>query len=191
MDTDLKRFEEELERLSPGKLPEGLIARMELAMEGWEDAAAGVEDRGETEERDKVVQFPGTRDAGGVQVDAQRQNGAGRSWWAAAAAVAVLGALVGLFFADGPGRAKGEDPVAGTPERLTPGLQPVDYAPQAARRKILGASEQNMVLANGEQPLRVMRLDYVDRVVFRNGRGEEVHVEVPTVNYRLIPVVTD
>jgi hypothetical protein len=39
--------------------------------------------------------------------------------------------------------------------------------------------------------MRLMRLDYVDRVVFRNAVGEEVHLEVPSVNYLLVPAPTD
>jgi hypothetical protein len=70
-------------------------------------------------------------------------------------------------------------------------VQPVEFSPRTAKRKILGASNDSVVIGNGAQPLRVMRLDYVDRIVFRNADGEEIHVEVPAVNYRLIPLATD
>ena len=53
MDSELERFEAELAKLSPGSLPEGLIARMEAAMEGWE--AAPPQEVGES---GKVVPFP-------------------------------------------------------------------------------------------------------------------------------------
>lgn len=180
MDSDLERFEEELARLSPGKLPEGLISRMEAAMEGWSQGAEQLPENGG--ENGKVVLFPPR--------GAEGRPGRRSNLWAAAASVALLGAAAGFFFSAEPGResASAADARAA---RESASLQPVEFAPQAAKRKILGASEERVIIANGAQPLRVMRLDYVDRMVFRNENGEEVHLEVPSVNYRLVPVVTD
>ncbi len=171
------RFEAELERLSPGKLPEGLISRMEAAMEGWEDVSAEV-----TGEIEKVVPFPKS-----VEEEMDRRNGA--SLWAAAAGVALLGAVAGLLLTGNPGEGKsGRTSAVASPS----GVGKVEFAPEAAKRTILDASDQDVIIANGALPLRVMRLNYVDRVVFRNAQtGEELHVEVPAVNYRLIPVATD
>lgn len=180
MDSDLKRFERELERLSPGRLPEGLIARMEAAMESWETDATSAADEPPAD-REKVVPFPQARlDKAG------RRRGPGLL--AAAAGVALLGAVAGLVLSGGAERPA--ESAAG-PGVSVESLRPVVFSPKAAQRKILSASEEGMVLANGAQPVRVLRFDYIDRVVFRNAHGEEVHVEVPAVNYRLIPAVTD
>ena len=39
MDPELQKIEAELERMSAGGMPEGMISRMEAAMEGWEEVA--------------------------------------------------------------------------------------------------------------------------------------------------------
>ena len=183
MDTDLKRFEQELERLSPGSLPEGLIARMEAAMEGWEEGGENQSAQG-IADGDKVVPFPGREEK-------QRDGRSGSSLWAAAAGVAVLGALTGVFFTSRLDREAKSEVVEQASPVWGDQVQPVDFSPQVAKRKLLGASEKRVVMADGAQPLQMMRLDYIDRVVFRNAQGEEVHVEVPTVSYRLVPIVTD
>ena len=37
MDSELQKIETDLERMSPGSMPEGMIRRMEEAMEGWRE----------------------------------------------------------------------------------------------------------------------------------------------------------
>ena len=51
MDPDLQKMEAELERMAPGRMPEGMISRMEAAMEGWKDVSW-------QDEQAKVVPFP-------------------------------------------------------------------------------------------------------------------------------------
>jgi len=172
------KFEAELERLSPGSLPEGLISRMEAAMEGWEEVSDKV-----TEEIDKVVPFPPREDP-----DSESNPRRRTSIWAAAAGVALLGAVAGVLFT-GSATKDSQAKSNGGPASA---VRDVAFAPQAAKRTILNSSNQDVIIANGGKPLRVHRLNYVDRLVFRNpATGEEVHVEVPAVNYRLIPVATD
>lgn len=176
MDSELKQFEAELERLSPGSMPDGLISRMEAAMEGWTDVTEEV-----SGEIDKVVQFPQRSDDGDVR--------RGGNWWAAAASVALLGAVAALVITSDLEKNSADNPVASV---VNPdAVRTVEFSPQTAKRTILDASDEDVIIANGSQPMRLMRLDYVDRVVFRNADGEEVHLEVPAVNYRLVPVPTD
>ena len=172
MDAELKRFEEELERLSPESLPEGLIARMEAAMESWHDAS---------EEEENVVPFP-ARD------DGSRRERGRTSLWAAAAGVAILGAVAGLLFTSQPKTPGG---TANNEEASPASASLVDFSPRAAKRKILNTTDGGIFIPNGAQPVRVMRFDYIDRVEFQNDDGMEFHVERPAVNYILIPVPTD
>ena len=51
MDPELEKIESELERMSPAGMPEGMISRIEAAMEGWRDVSW-------QDEEAKVVQFP-------------------------------------------------------------------------------------------------------------------------------------
>lgn len=176
MDSELKRFEEELERLSPGSMPEGLIARMEAAMENWES-----EEGVSPDPVDKVVPFPRA-----VAVD---RGGAPR--WAAAAAVAVLGALTAVFLTSESEPGSNQQAGSSSTGTIAPErAQPVVFAPEVATRKVLRASDEGM-LDDGRHPMGVMRYDYVDRVVFRNELGEELHMEVPSVGWRVFPLVTD
>lgn len=184
MDSELKKFEAELERLSPGRLPDGLISRMEAAMEGWEAVSAEV-----TEEIDKVVPFPKQEET--PEFESRHRTG----WWAAAASVALLGGVAAMVFTAEPSQpGRGEVADSGTMEvsLLNPeAVGAVEYSPMRAKRTILDASDLDVIIPNGAQPMRVRRIDLVDRVVFLGPNGEEVHVERPSVNYQLVPVPTD
>ena len=189
MDSDLKKIEAELGRLSPECLPEGLISRMEAAMEGWQEIPG--EASGKTE---KVVPFPHREEEG-----ADRGRPARYSLWAAAASVALLGGVAAMVFTSSPGA---RDVVVGEEKRnatkpsvtsvLNPdAVSPIELSAKAAKRTILDASERDVIIPNGARPMRLRRVNLVDRVVFLSPDGEEVHVEVPSVNYQLVPVPTD
>ncbi len=173
MDPELQRFEEELERLSPRAMPAGLIARMESVMEGWELGEEGC---------GKVLPFPDCKRFG------RSRRLAGFGMWGAAAGVALLGCLAGLLVGEHGQPEKGAV-VEGVPASRA--LQPVVFDPHAAKRRIVCASDRGVVATRGERPMRLLRVEYIDRVVFRNGNGEEVHVERPVVRYILKPVATD
>lgn len=171
MDAELRKFEEELERMSPAGMPEGMIARMEAAMENWEDREESAE---------KVVDFPGWSAKG---------SGSGRkgNFWAAAAAVALLGAAAALFVPNG-----GKDGMetAGTSE--SPEVMAASFAPVNAHRNIINASDEGVVMTNDARPHRAVRLECVDRIEFRNATGERIRIEAPPrVRIVLIPVQTD
>jgi hypothetical protein len=180
MDPELQRFEDELEQLSPSSLPEGLISRMEAAMESWECETSQVAD-----EVDKVVPFPNQEEA--VAPEPRRRS----SIWAAAASVALLGGVAAMIFTANPAE-KSNETVETSSSVVNPSsVRPVEFAPEAAKRTIVDASEPNVIIPNGARPMRLMRFDYVDRIIFRNEAGEEVHLEVPGTNYRLVPAPTD
>lgn len=170
MDGELKKFEEELERLAPAGLPDGLIARMEAAMAGWQDVEGAEE---------KVVPFP-------VAEELKAEGGANRSFWAAAAAVALLGAVVALFL---PGQSTPSREAAQSPASRD--YAAVAFEPTHLDRNIVQASDGGLVFTKDDRPHRVMRIEYVDRIEFRNEAGEELHVQKPSVNLVLIPVRTD
>lgn len=174
MDADLKRFEQELERLSPESLPEGLISRMEAAMQNWEGVAIAGDN--------KVVPFPEP----GEEKSSPERGRAGV--WAAAAAVAVLGAATGLLFTGGPKDPSGG--VAGREDGASERVVRTDFLPQATKRQIVNATDGG-IISNGAQPVRLMRYDFIDRVEFRNENGHEFHVERPAVRYLLVPLATD
>lgn len=169
MDGELKQFEEDLERLAPAGMPEGMISRMEAAMAGWQDAAPS--------EEEKVVPFP--------KAEQEQQGGASRGFWSAAAAVAVLGAVVAFVMPNN----QADNVVKG--RTAAPNYAAVSFAPTNLDRNIIQASDGGVVFTNDDRPHRLVRVEYVDRLEYRNAAGAELHVEKPTVNFVLIPVETD
>jgi hypothetical protein len=169
MDLELKQFEEELERLAPAGLPEGLISRMESAMAGWQEAEPAGDE--------KVVPFP--------KVEVESQGGFSRGFWSAAAAVALLGAVVALVL---PNQTAEKNVAASD---AAPEFAAVSFAPTNLDRNIIQAADGGVVFTADERPHRLVRVEYVDRIKFRNAAGEELHVEKPSVNFVLIPVETD
>ena len=166
MDAELKKFEEDLERLCPVAMPDGMIARMEAAMDGWQD---------QTEE--KVVPFP---------VHEEGSHGASRSgFWAAAAAVAVLGALVALFVPSG-----GQDRLADN-RGFNPSYSPASFSPVGASSNIVAASDEGFVVTRDAVPHRAVRVEYMDRIELKGNQGQILQVESPRVRIVLIPVRVD
>ena len=170
MDGELKQLEEELERLAPAGLPEGLISRMEAAMVAWEEVDSGNEE--------KVVQFP------------QDETSAGKSgFWAVAAAVALLGAVVALVI---PGtQTEPNVAEANTETNTGTNYAAVSFSPTELNRNIIQASDGGVVLTKDARPHRAVRVEYMNRVKFRNAAGEELYIEKPAVKIVLIPVETD
>ena len=186
MDPELQKIEAELERMSAGDMPEGMISRMEAAMEGWQEVP-------QQEETEKVVPFPQVEESDRVE------TGSGKGLWAAAASVALLGGVAAMVLTTDPTPLEvvdnaGSESVAGDSSAtiVNPeSVHTIELAPKTAKRTILDASDRDVIIPNGSRPMRLMRVDLVDRVVFLSPSGEEVHLEVPSVNYQLIPVPTD
>ena len=170
MEAELRKFEEELERLSPVAMPAGMIARMEAAMETWQTA-------GET--TGNVVPFSGKT--------VRRDGARNRRFWAAAAAVAILGAAAALLV---PNEGPSGVTTAGVSD--APNYLAASFAPMKAHRNIINAADQGVVMTNDAQPFRAVRLECVDKIEFRNKAGEKLRVEaLPRVRIVLIPVRTD
>ena len=187
MDPDLQKMEAELERMAPGRMPEGMISRMEAAMEGWKDVSW-------QDEEAKVVPFPRAE-----QKSIQQEQKSGKPLWAAVAGMALLGAVAGMVLIPEPrppgiasNRLENDKSSKAPGVTLPPGtVQTIELAPKTAKRTIVDATERNVIIPNGAMPLRLMRVDLVDRVMFSSPGGEEFHLEVPSVNYRLVPAPTD
>ncbi|NNM28485.1 MAG: hypothetical protein HKO57_03130 [Akkermansiaceae bacterium] len=167
----MKKFEEELERMAPRRLPENLLARMEAAMDDWE------------EHDEKVVPFPSR---------AGESRLIGRGFLKAVAAVAVLGAALALML---PGGFKSAPETADRPNPsgsvLLAGISPASFAPQDAQRKLVSAADQGVVVTRDSRPHRVLRVESMDHYTFQNAKGEVLTMERPRVEFVLIPLETD
>lgn len=167
MDAELKKLEEELEGLCPVALPDGMIARMEAAMDGWQEGG----------DEENVVSFSGRGDT----TPGASRNG----FWAAAAAVAVLGAIVALLVPSG-----NRDAVANSPG-FDASYAPASFSPVGATSNIVAASDEGFVVTRDAVPHRAVRVEYMDQIEFTNDQGERLQVEAPRVRIVLIPVRVD
>jgi hypothetical protein len=168
MDAELKKFEEELERLCPVAMPDGMIARMEAAMDGWQEEPTD----------ENVVRFP--------SMEAGKAGGSRNGFWAAAAAVALLGALAAFLVPTNPRNNRVVNN-AGSGASYTP----ASFSPVGASSNIVAASDEGFVVTEDAIPHRAVRVEYMNQIDFTNKRGERLQVEVPRVRIVLIPVRVD
>jgi len=155
MDPELQKIEAELESMCPGRMPEGMISRMEAAMEGWKDVSW-------QDEESKVVPFPQTGELTVPHLERSR-----RSLWAAVAGMALLGAVAGMVLIPEElpsGTASNNPANDGSTQASVMALDPeavqtIELAPKTAKRTIVDASKRNVIIPNGSRPLRVMRVE--------------------------------
>jgi hypothetical protein len=162
-------FEQQLRGTPPAKLPASLMASLEATLEAIPFPV-----------EQKIVRFP-------KQKTAPRGN---RGWWSAAAAVAITGALTAFFVPMGSKPAK----VAGGPTPVPSPLS-TSYAnglvPAGFNRGLSEASDQGVIWQSNDQPHRVVRVVYRDRVTMKDADGRTYQMEQPRVEYILMPEKTD
>lgn len=163
-------FEKRLAAVAPGKLPAALTASLEAAL-------AGVRFPND----EKIVPFPRQ------ETTTPRHK---RGWRSAAAAVALTGAITAFMVP--MNHDKG--PVAGSP----PASRPVPSAaagdkltPAGFNRGLSEASDEGVIWQPNNQPQRVLKMVYMDRVTLRDPSGRTIEVEQPRVEYILVPAQTD
>jgi hypothetical protein len=163
-------FEQRLRGIAPARLPDSLMASLESAVAGVPFP----------KEMPKIVRFP-IREA-----KSSRQP---RIWWGAAAAVALFGGLAGWLVPSGrPG-----NPVAAT-ESAAPAIRPAavgQLTPAGFNRGLKEASDEGVIWQSSQQPHRVLKVVYQDRVTLKNAAGQTYQVEQPRVEYILVPAKTD
>lgn len=165
------RFEHRLREITPANLPPALMASLEATL------------RGIPFPRDeKIVIFPQPSTA------APRPR---RAWWGAAAAVALTGAVTALLIPPNPGT--GNIAAAPPPIRVT---QPAasnhaDLIPAGFRRGISEARDEGVIWQSNNQPHRVLKVVYMERVTLKDPQGRTYQVEQPRVEYILVPAKID
>jgi len=103
---------------------------------------------------------------------------------AAAAAVACLGAMAALFMPTTP---RENAVVENHPSAQTKHpISPPGYVPASFGRNVEDASDEGVVLKDGK-PHRVMKIVYKEKGSFINAEGRKVEVEQPRVEYILVP----
>ena len=117
-----------------------------------------------------------------------------RKWWAAAAAVAVIGAVSALMIPNGgnvetPTVADISD--TSTKPLTLPKIDRSQFVPAGFNRDLREASDQGVVWQSGQKAHRVVRVVYMDRVTLKSPDGRSYEVEQPRVEYILTPEQAD
>ncbi|WP_411826973.1 hypothetical protein [Luteolibacter sp. AS25] len=115
--------------------------------------------------------------------------------FAAAAAVALMGSIAAFMI---PGGGEGEnriaetvdDQVIETPAQISP-VAASNFAPVGLNRNLSETHDEGVMWGNDEQPHRVMRMTYLDRVTLSNDKGETIEVSQPKVEYVVMPEKID
>ena len=162
-------MERRLSAIAPAPLPDALMERLQATLSAVPYPTAAP----------KIVSFPGRAPA------ARRPQ---RQWWGAAAAVALFGALAGwLVPHDQTGKSvtKLPQPAPGYPSSKSA------LVPAAFNRGLSQASDEGIFLHSNNQPHRVLKVVYRDRVTLKDAEGRTYQVEQPRVEYILVPAKTN
>jgi hypothetical protein len=103
---------------------------------------------------------------------------------AAAAAVACLGAATALFMPTAPRESVAVEKHTGS--AVNHALSAPGYVPASFGRNVEDASDEGVILKDGK-PHRVMKIVYKEQGSFINAEGKRIEVEQPRVEYILVP----
>lgn len=166
-------FEKELRAIAPAALPADLTARLEQLLSPTPFT---------TEE--KIVVFP----------NATSTRHRHRGSWAAAAAVALMGAFAAWFV---PNPTPTKD-LAAKPPVHTPSSDPTpssidtkQLVPASFNRNLSEASDHGVIWQPDNRPHRVLKVVYHESVTFKDAEGRTYQIEQPRVEYIIVPAKTD
>ncbi|HSP43200.1 MAG TPA: hypothetical protein VLO11_10045 [Luteolibacter sp.] len=216
MSDDLAALENELRALRPAALDDAFVERLEQCADGsWdftsplelgmehqlraeaplaldpnmtERLLAEVMDLPFPESPPKILPFP-------AKVAAQPANEVtrrGGRWLAAAAAVALMGALAGWFVPQG---SRIDAPLAGENSSAAPAPAatplPSPLTPAGLNRGLSEATDEGVILHGNNRPHRVLKFVYREQVTLKDEQGRTYQVEQPRVEYLIVPAKTD
>ncbi len=120
-----------------------------------------------------------------------RSNSARKNYstWAAAAAVALIGAASALMFPT-------KDSVKGISRNQTgsssiaiPASQ--NFVPAGFNRGLSEVHDEGIVWKQNKQPQRLLRFNYMEKMTYKDANGRSIEVEQPKAHYVLFPEQTD
>jgi hypothetical protein len=172
------RFEEFLRQTSPARLSPDFLAELETVVR---DVPFPV--------NEKILLFP--KGQHGRQAPTARGN---RPMWAAAAAVAVIGALSALMIPAGKPPVSGDVARQDTPPvsaLLAAKTDTGNLIPASFNRGVSEVSDAGIVWKSNNQPHSLVRVVYQDRITLKDKDGRTYQVEQPKVKYMLVPAKAD
>jgi hypothetical protein len=207
MHDDTSHLEAELLKLRPVGSHDQLIDRLEACAHG--DWSEPLDDELELEEKIRAnapasldpalmasleaictaIPFPKEKNIVGFPKSKSRPPASKRSQFAAAAAIALLGAATALFIpikGNNPSAAASNSPSGQATRRGNPVLTPASF-----KRGLTAASDEGVVWQSNQRPQRVLKFTYQDCATLCDDKGRTYEVEQPRVEYVLVPAKTD
>ena len=172
--------ESQLENLAPTALSDQLAARAETILS-----------RISYEEHSKFISFTKATPAPSSPQPVPSK----KTTLAIAAAVALCGAAIPFFInpPQEPNHTAAQPqpaptaPVAPSPHHSSRAA----FAPAAFSTDVRNTNDLGVVWSDDRQPLRVVKVIYMDETQFLNDRGEEIIAEIPRIEYILVPEKID
>lgn len=164
------RQEQQLRAIMPTRLSPALMASLEAVLHEVPFSQA-----------ETIIGFPVKKPA------AQTSR---RSWWGAAAAVALTGAVTALLIPVSPSPHQ----VAGNPREnpITPASPATsELIPAGFNRGLSEASDEGVIWQSNQPPHRVLKMIYKDQVTLKDANGRTYQIEQPRVEYILVPTKND
>jgi hypothetical protein len=173
-------FENSLRRIQPARLSASLMAALDATL----TAPAATADAA-------IVPFPQVPPAPAAHLRHGR-----RQMLAAAAAVALLGAAAALFIPGKHSPRSAAAPAAPSPQAPAFAAAPTspasrNFVPAAFNTGLSQASDEGVLWQSKNQPTRVVKVVYWDRVTLVNPEGKKIEYEKPRVEYILVPEEID
>lgn len=213
MKPDLEKTEEALVALRPSRVDPALMGRLTAAMTGELErtpdelqaterllsAAKPTPVSGELLDRllvtmnavpfpghEKVVPFP-------ANTGGERTVPMSRRWLATAAAVALAGGISAWMVSPQPegGLAKASAVQVERQPTAAAGVDPAAFQPASFGSDVSDTRDLGVMWSKDRKPMRVVRVVYQDRVELTNEKGEQVVMEVPRVEYLMLPEEVD
>ncbi len=175
IDKDLRDIEAQLASLSPNKMPDDIIKRMEQAMIAWETHLPVEE---------KIVPFQNVID----KPTASPAKKINLNIWGAAAAIVLAAGLTTVF--------NSHDSVSTKAAAAEPKSSPVtasalvtDDNVAKLSRNIIHASNEGITYAGKDDaPFKVLRIEYTEEVTTQDKDGNPLISKKPCVEHVLVPV---
>ncbi|MBK1853920.1 hypothetical protein JO972_03035 [Verrucomicrobiaceae bacterium 5K15] len=206
-DEELQSLESHLGQLAPAGMSADLVTRMAEAMDRWHEYVPLEEKLVPFGDHDEPLSEPAAE-----TIVPMRRKSSSYGMYAAAAAVALLGAAAALVMphmnqpaanaviADAGSAADLAPTPKASPVIDSGNLHSVDVStapreawvePGSLSHDITNTIDAGVMITRDNVPHRSIRIEYVDRVKLIDEDGREIQIDRPGVQYMLIPVKTN
>jgi hypothetical protein len=166
--SDEFRFESLLRQRSPTPLPAEFLAQLEAIVA---TAPFAVDE--------KILLFP---KGGRASVKPRRQT----SIWRAAAAVALIGGFSALMIPSNK-----QAPPATNLQSAIPQPSSGNFIPASFDRNVSNVKNEGLMWNADQQPQSVIRVEYRDKIIYKDSMNRTFQIEQPRVQYLSVPAKTD